>query len=116
MTEALRAVVEEVRGELNAGTREMPRVRESDILNAAERYLERLDSPGLRRVLNGTGVVLHTNLGRAPLPQAALDRVVSVGRGYCNLELDLERGERGDGGSRAQKMRSWSTIRPRRSP
>jgi len=96
VTEALRVVVDEVRGELNAGTREMPQVREADILNAAERYLARLDSPGLRPVLNGTGVVLHTNLGRAPLPQAALSRVVSVGRGYCNLELDLERGERGD--------------------
>ena len=41
-------------------------------------------------------MVLHTNLGRAPLPGAALDREMSIGRGYCYLELDLERGERGD--------------------
>jgi L-seryl-tRNA(Ser) seleniumtransferase len=48
--------------------------------------------PGLRRVINATGVVLHTNLGRAPLPQAAL---AALGGGYCNLELDLGTGRRG---------------------
>ncbi len=48
----------------------------------------------LRPVINATGVILHTNLGRAPLSEAALARVVAVARGYCNLELDLETGER----------------------
>ena len=51
--------------------------------------------PSLRRVLNATGVVVHTNLGRAPLAQAALDRVVEVGGGYSNLEYDLDAGTRG---------------------
>ena len=51
--------------------------------------------PSLRRVLNATGVLVHTNLGRAPLADAALARVVEVGAGYSNLEYDLERGERG---------------------
>src|SRR5262249_59284900 len=46
-------------------------------------------------VLNATGVVLHTNLGRAPLASEALSAAVEVGRGYSNLELDLETGERG---------------------
>ena len=50
--------------------------------------------PSLRAVINATGVILHTNLGRAPLSQAALDHVVEIGKGYCNLELDLESGER----------------------
>jgi L-seryl-tRNA(Ser) seleniumtransferase len=54
-----------------------------------------LATPGLRSVLNATGVVLHTNLGRAPLAPEALARVQAVGRGYSNLELDLESGERG---------------------
>ena len=49
----------------------------------------------LRRVFNATGVVLHTNLGRAPLSSAALDRIREVGAGYSNLELDLDEGERG---------------------
>jgi L-seryl-tRNA(Ser) seleniumtransferase len=54
-----------------------------------------LGTPGLRAVLNATGVVLHTNLGRAPLAPEVLARVDAVARGYSNLELDLESGERG---------------------
>jgi L-seryl-tRNA(Ser) seleniumtransferase len=46
-------------------------------------------------VINGTGVVLHTNLGRAPLPQAAIDAIARVAGGFSNLEFDIERGERG---------------------
>ena len=49
----------------------------------------------LRRVINATGVILHTNLGRAPLAATALDRIIEVSRGYSNLEFDLEKGERG---------------------
>ena len=51
--------------------------------------------PALRRVLNASGVLIHTNLGRAPLARAALDRVVEVGGSYSNLEYDLEAGARG---------------------
>jgi L-seryl-tRNA(Ser) seleniumtransferase len=49
----------------------------------------------LRRALNATGVVVHTNLGRAPLAEAALERVREIGRGYSNLEYDLSAGTRG---------------------
>jgi L-seryl-tRNA(Ser) seleniumtransferase len=52
-------------------------------------------APSLRPVLNATGVVLHTNLGRAPLGEAALAHVHAVAAGYSNLELDLATGERG---------------------
>ena len=62
------------------------RVREA-ILENSKRHL--------RRVINATGTVLHTNLGRAPLAEEALEAIVSVARGYSNLEYDLERGERG---------------------
>ncbi len=48
----------------------------------------------LRPVINATGVILHTNLGRAPLSQAALDRIAEVAGDYCNLEFDLQNGER----------------------
>ncbi len=57
--------------------------------------LERDETPSLRRVLNATGVALHTNLGRAPLASAAVKAVTSAAGGYCNLEYDLERGARG---------------------
>ncbi len=57
--------------------------------------IEGLHTCRLRRVINATGVILHTNLGRAPLAVAALDRIIEVGRGYSNLEFDLEKGARG---------------------
>ena len=60
----------------------------------ADRLAE-LSRPSLRRVINATGIVLHTNLGRAPLAAAALDAIGAIAGGYSNLELDLERGARG---------------------
>src|SRR5206468_1394517 len=52
-------------------------------------------APHLRRVINATGVIVHTNLGRAPLAEAALERVCEISRGYSNLEYDVEAGGRG---------------------
>lgn len=64
----------------------------------AEEIRERVarhSTPSLRPVLNATGIVLHTNLGRAPLAEAALDAMAAIGRGYSNLEYDLHAGARG---------------------
>jgi L-seryl-tRNA(Ser) seleniumtransferase len=58
--------------------------------------VEAAGRPSLRRVLNATGVVVHTNLGRAPLSPDAAARVAEIASSYSNLEYDLERGERGD--------------------
>jgi L-seryl-tRNA(Ser) seleniumtransferase len=57
--------------------------------------LEALDRPSLRRVINASGVILHTNLGRAPLSEESLAAMAAVSRGYANLEFDLESGNRG---------------------
>lgn len=64
------------------------------VLTEARRRLESAARGSLRPVLNGTGVVLHTNLGRAPLDPGAGASVRAVAEGYSNLEYDLERGER----------------------
>ena len=53
-------------------------------------------APALKRVINGTGVVIHTNLGRSPLAASVIDRVTAVATGYSNLEYNLEAGSRGD--------------------
>jgi L-seryl-tRNA(Ser) seleniumtransferase len=58
--------------------------------------IEAAARPSLRRVLNATGVVVHTNLGRAPLSPGAAARVAEIASSYSNLEYDLERGERGN--------------------
>ncbi|MGA2384435.1 MAG: L-seryl-tRNA(Sec) selenium transferase [Gemmatimonadales bacterium] len=63
---------------------------------AVSRALESATRPTLRRAVNATGVVLHTNLGRAPLSDAALAAVQETARGYSTLEYDVDRGRRGD--------------------
>jgi L-seryl-tRNA(Ser) seleniumtransferase len=68
---------------------------ETSVLDRARRHLAELTSPSLREVINATGVIVHTNLGRAPLPAAAVEAVARVAGGYSNLELDLESGLRG---------------------
>lgn len=59
-------------------------------------FLDGLRAPSLKRVVNATGVILHTNLGRAPLCDEAIAHVTAVARGYSNLEYDLGKGERGE--------------------
>ncbi len=66
-----------------------------DLVARALEVLVTLERPSLRRVVNATGVILHTNLGRAPLPASAREAVSHAADGYSNLELDLETGERG---------------------
>ncbi|MFL5946618.1 MAG: L-seryl-tRNA(Sec) selenium transferase, partial [Gaiellaceae bacterium] len=87
--DAARRVLEQARGEIRAG---------ADPGDLALRLCEELASSRrarLRRVINATGVIVHTNLGRAPLAAEAIARVEEVARGYSNLEYDLSSGARG---------------------
>lgn len=63
-----------------------------------------LFSPGIKKVVNGTGVILNTNLGRAPLPVGIGKRIESIAGGYTNLELDLESGKRGERGTKLEQL------------
>jgi L-seryl-tRNA(Ser) seleniumtransferase len=86
---AARTVLERARDEIQAGA------DPGDLRARIRAEIEASRAPRLRRALNATGVIVHTNLGRAPLAPAALDRVQEVGRGYSNLEYSLEEGARG---------------------
>ena len=68
---------------------------EPRILQDVTRNVERALSPSLHAVINATGVVLHTNLGRAPLSRAAIERIAATAAGYSNLEYDIAAGKRG---------------------
>jgi len=96
--EVCRDVVQKLRDKiLTADNKSLPAVA-SDAASAArnvEMVIDDLYRYKLKRLVNATGVILHTNLGRAPLCPEALDRIMEVGRGYSNLEFDLNRGERG---------------------
>jgi L-seryl-tRNA(Ser) seleniumtransferase len=86
----LREMTSEVRRSLLAG--QAAALSELEI----ERRVALRKKPFLRGVVNATGVVLHTNLGRAPLAPSVMQQVLALGQGYCNLEFDLDDGERGD--------------------
>src|SRR4051794_23174520 len=87
---AARAVLAERRAELLGGASD-----DVDLGARARAWVASASRPSLRRVLNATGVIVHTNLGRAPLAAAARDAVARAAEGYSNLELDLETGGRG---------------------
>jgi L-seryl-tRNA(Ser) seleniumtransferase len=87
--EAARAVIDRAREEIRTGT------DPGDLAARLRDELADARRPRLRRVLNATGVVVHTNLGRAPLAEEAVERVAAAARGYSNLEYDLSEGARG---------------------
>jgi L-seryl-tRNA(Ser) seleniumtransferase len=90
---AVRDTLQEAREQLRSGTSQGA----ADLEGLVSSVARRLGSEGfrLKRVINATGVVLHTNLGRAPLPSHAAKRLFELAEGYCNLEFDLESGKRG---------------------
>jgi L-seryl-tRNA(Ser) seleniumtransferase len=65
------------------------------IVESVYAQLLALEKPSLRHVVNASGVILHTNLGRAPLSKEALATMEAVSRGYCNLEINMDSGKRG---------------------
>ncbi|HYA94310.1 MAG TPA: L-seryl-tRNA(Sec) selenium transferase [Thermodesulfobacteriota bacterium] len=77
---------------------ELPELGDNLFENLYSLFQKEIDlqvQPRLRRVINATGVVIHTNLGRAPLHPSAIEHLIEVSKAYSNLEYDLDRGERG---------------------
>lgn len=66
-----------------------------EIIESVRAQAQSLENPSLRSVINATGVILHTNLGRAPISEKSLEAMNVVSRGYCNLEFNLDAGIRG---------------------
>lgn len=95
LKEAVRITLEELRQEIIDGRLERIPAQEELCMRISERAY-RQSLPSLRNVINGTGIVLHTNLGRACLSKRAVDALDSVASGYSTLEYDLEKGARGE--------------------
>ena len=107
VVQAIRAALDKARRAIRSGEqvpREGDRVSPAWLEDHARVELERKLSPSLRPVINATGVVLHTNLGRAPLSKRVLEQVVRVAHGYCNLELDLDDRTRGSRHSHVESL------------
>jgi len=102
------AIVDALRAEAAAVRQRAAATQGDDIVAAIEQgTIERLagaTAPSLRRVINATGVIVHTNLGRAPLARAAAERVATLSVGYTNLEYDLAAGARGKRDTHAERL------------
>lgn len=92
VVQAVRRVLAEARAAARSGD---DRTDAASVAEAAARLAREEARPSLRRAINATGIVLHTGLGRAVLPEAALSAVVEASRGHCLLEVDVETGRRG---------------------
>jgi L-seryl-tRNA(Ser) seleniumtransferase len=92
---AVRAALDGLRAGLLAGSAGPAELALPAVVDRVRQELARASAPSLRRVVNGTGVVIHTNLGRSPLPPAATYQLEEIAFHYSNLEFDLASGERG---------------------
>ena len=97
VAEAIRVVLAKLRSEISGGSLDANGVSLAldGLAEAIARQLRVAFSYSLQPVINATGVILHTNLGRAPLAEAVFEHIRETARGYSNLEFDLESGERG---------------------
>ncbi len=100
--QALRQALATRRAQILAGSAASP--DDEGLLREAAEELEALVAPSLRPVINATGVIVHTNLGRAPLSAAAQAAVTAIGAGYSTLEYDLASGERGSRAVHAERL------------
>src|SRR6266700_5660201 len=104
--QAVRASISQARAHILQGT-SCP--SSDEILTVAEHFLDKSQRPNLRPVVNATGVIINTNLGRSPLSQEALQAVQRVAGGYSNLEYELEAGQRGSRHSHVSALLSELT-------
>src|SRR2546423_13595947 len=106
VAEAARDVLARLRDEITGGRMSASGVELAitGLPDAVGRQLARSLQYSLRAVINATGVVLHTNLGRAPIATAALERIARIAGGYTNLEFDVASGERGQRDVHADRL------------
>lgn len=103
ITECARDVIQSIRSQLQADDRQHQTVTLDDVVGQTVQAAQRIVLRRLRQVINATGIVLHTNLGRAPLSDRAIERIQQSARG-TNLELDLESGRRSRRGEYADEL------------
>ena len=95
IVEAAQRIVDDLRRQLLDEAAPLPGLELETVAGQVTALVSELSKPSLRRVINVTGTLLHTNLGRAPLCQDALNAITDISQGYSNLEYDLEAGQRG---------------------
>ncbi len=102
IVEALRATLDQQRTAVLKGAANI--AVDTELVQSAQAWLGEWFTATLRPVINATGVIVHTNLGRAPLSEAAIEAVTAVAHGYSTLEFDLESGKRGSRSVHAEQL------------
>jgi L-seryl-tRNA(Ser) seleniumtransferase len=101
---AVREELAELRLKIKSGTDD--NAGQGDLNKLVRQRLEKKSSYSLRKVINATGIIVHTNLGRAPLAEKAIEHLREISEGYSNLEFDLEQGHRGSREKHLEKLLS----------
>lgn len=101
---AVRQALDSLRAETARGGMAEECYEQHAVIQRIHDELNRKQRTALCRVINATGIIVHTNLGRAPLPLAALDEMCNTVSGYCNLEYDLDKGVRGSRSSAVEDL------------
>ena len=107
VTESVRAVLASLREQISSGTlgtQQAVQLAVANLPQAVARHLSSALEFSLRPVINATGVILHTNLGRAPLAEPAIRRITEVAGRYSNLEFDIAAGERGKRDAHVERL------------
>ncbi len=95
--EGIRVKTEELRAFISSSDEEeLVKVQLDGLCDAIAQYVKQMHQPNMQSVINGTGTILHTNLGRAPIGERHMKQVASIATGYSNLEYNLEAGRRGE--------------------
>ena len=121
IVDSVREVIDELRKDILEGRRSQVGTKETLMTEIVARITGK-KKKSLRRVINATGVVLHTNLGRANLSDKACESIMDVARNYTNLEYDVKRGSRGSRHDDVEKILTkitgaeWWSITTRRPP
>lgn len=100
----IRGELEKIRWQILTGAEQAPDPWSPDFFEAVRQELLQRTRPSLVGVINATGIILHTNLGRAPLASEAFAAIKAAAQGYCNLEIDLEEGGRGSRYSHVEEI------------
>lgn len=94
VVEGVRKILDDVRTQVQETATQMNVPDPAELAERVAAWVSRAEKPGLVPVINATGIMLHTGLGRAPLAEQALDSINAIATGYCNLEVDVKSGER----------------------
>ena len=95
VVEGVRTFLDDLRQQVSTASEDMPIPSANELADKIADWLKSEEQPYLRPVINGTGIILHTGLGRAPISEDALKAVSEVSSGYASVEVDLKTGERG---------------------